>query len=71
MQQTDIALNVNASEMEAPDSLLKLERVAISIVVPIMNEQESIQILFDRITEQLNQLEKTFEIIFIVVRGPS
>jgi glycosyltransferase involved in cell wall biosynthesis len=65
MQQTDIPLNVNSSEMETPDPLLKPERVAISIVVPMMNEQDSIQILFDRITTQLKQLEKTFEIIFI------
>lgn len=65
MQQTDIALKANASEMETPEPLLDAEHVAISIVVPLMNEQDNVGILYERIAEQLKQLDKTYEIIFI------
>ncbi|BCL83437.1 dolichol-phosphate mannosyltransferase [Ktedonobacteria bacterium brp13] len=65
MQQTDIPLNVNGSAMDTPEPLLEAERVAISIVVPLMNEQENVSILYDRIAEQLKVLDKTYEIIFI------
>jgi glycosyltransferase involved in cell wall biosynthesis len=63
MQQSDIALKVNTADLETP--ALQPELVAISIVVPLMNEQESVRILFDRISEQLEKIGKSYEIIFI------
>jgi len=56
-------LKENTPEMAIPAS--RPERVGISIVVPMMNEQDSIRILFDRVTEQLEKLGETYEIIFI------
>jgi glycosyltransferase involved in cell wall biosynthesis len=61
--QQNITLNVEPSELEAPAP--RPERVAISIVIPLMNEQDSIRILFDRISEQLEKIGETYEVIFI------
>lgn len=37
----------------------------VSVVVPLLNEQDSLQQLTEEITGQLNKLNKTFEIIFV------
>lgn len=63
MQQSEIALKEHASELAAPESLSK--HIDITIVVPLMNEQESIRILFERIQAQIEQLGKAYEIIFV------
>jgi glycosyltransferase involved in cell wall biosynthesis len=39
--------------------------VAISIVVPMMNEQQSIRLLFEKLSTQLEQIGQRYEIIFI------
>ena len=65
MQQSEIVLKSHETILESVDS--SSQRVAISIIVPAMNEQESLPILFDRIASQLDQLQlgHNYEIIFI------
>ncbi|GCE25304.1 dolichol-phosphate mannosyltransferase [Dictyobacter alpinus] len=63
MQQSEIAIKEHASELAAPESLSK--HIDITIVVPLMNEQESIRILFERIQAQIEKIGKVYEIIFV------
>ncbi|HTI13837.1 MAG TPA: glycosyltransferase family 2 protein [Dictyobacter sp.] len=63
MQQSEIALQVKDTPVEIPETASR--KVDISIVIPAMNEQESLPILYERIAAQLQQLGKKFEIIFI------
>src|SRR5256885_16005806 len=64
MQQTQVSSNLTIKpEISAPE--LPEQKVAISIVVPVMNEEQSIAILFDKLSEQLNSLGQTYEIIFV------
>ncbi len=41
------------------------DRIDLSIVVPIMNEEGNIQILYDKIQDVMKSLKQSFEIIFI------
>ena len=41
------------------------EAPAISVVIPIFNEQENITTLYDRVTSVLTQFEPSYEIIFV------
>jgi glycosyltransferase involved in cell wall biosynthesis len=64
MQQTEIT----SSSIISPDSLMdnnSLQTVAISVVVPVMNEEQSVRILYDRLSAQLEKMEKSYEIIFV------
>src|SRR5579859_802683 len=63
MQQTELARNITGTEplTHAPSS----QDVSLSIVVPVMNEEQSVRPLFEKLTEQIEQLGKSYEIIFI------
>ena len=63
MQQSEIAIKEPVSELAVPESLS--QHVDITIVVPLMNEEESIGILFERVKAQLEQLSKTYEVVFV------
>ncbi len=63
MQHTKIPLEVK--EIATAIEEAEAQQVAVSIVVPVMNEQQNIPILFEKLTQQLTQLGKTYEIIFI------
>ncbi len=63
MQHTEISLEVKETATAIEEA--EAQQVAVSIVVPVMNEQQNIPILFERLTQQLVQLGKTYEIIFI------
>src|SRR6266566_7520735 len=64
MQQTQVSSNLTIKpEISAPE--LPEQKVAISIVVPVMNEEQSIAILFDKLSKQLDSLGQTYEIIFV------
>src|SRR5438874_5138829 len=64
MQQTQVSSNLTIKpEISAPE--LPEQKVAISIVVPVMNEEQSIAILFDKLSEQLDSLAQTYEVIFV------
>ena len=56
------------SALAEPESSLaasSLEEVAISIVVPVMNEAQSVRPLFEKLSTQLNALGQSYEVIFV------
>lgn len=64
MQQTKISPDVSLAQ-EALESESAEKAVAISFVVPVMNEQQSIAILFEKLSAQLESLGQTYEVIFV------
>ena len=64
MQQTTIASNINI-EPEALTPEPSEQTVAISVVVPVMNEEQSIKPLFEKLSTQLNSLGQNYEVIFV------
>src|SRR5256714_8358169 len=64
MQQIEeIASKLAETEttLEAPSS----QKVALSIVVPVMNEEQNVRPLFQKLSDQLNSLEQNYEVIFV------
>src|SRR5713226_5822752 len=41
------------------------QAVAISIVVPVMNEQQSVRPLYEKLSAQLDELGQGYEVIFV------
>jgi glycosyltransferase involved in cell wall biosynthesis len=63
MQQTEIPTTlIEPEEMSAGE---QSQEVAISIVIPVMNEEQNVQPLYEKLSEQLNSLGKSYEIIFV------
>src|SRR6266581_7480473 len=63
MQQTevltkDVQLAASTPEPSAQD-------VALSIVVPVMNEQQSVRPLYEKLSAQLDELGQHYEVIFV------
>lgn len=63
MQNTHIQVPV--AEKEAPASALLSTDVAISFVVPMMNEEQSVRLLFEKLSTQMQRTGERYEIIFI------
>ncbi len=64
MQQTQIP---PVHEQE-PDSLISPsspQNIAISVVVPVMNEELNVRLLFEKLSAQLVRLEKNYEVVFV------
>lgn len=53
------------SPMEAVVSETATPKVEISIVVPVMNEEQNIRLLYEKLSNQLTELNKPFEVIFV------
>jgi len=51
---------ISTSEPESTE-----QQVAISFVVPVMNEEQSIAILFGKLSAQLDALGQSYEVIFV------
>ena len=64
MQQTKLSPDVTLAQ-EALESEATPTAVAISFVIPVLNEQESIPLLFEKLTAELDILGKTYEVIFV------
>lgn len=64
MQQTKISPDVTLDQ-EALEPESEAKAVAISFVIPVMNEQQSIAILFEKLAAQLDKLGQTYEVIFV------
>ncbi len=62
MQQTQTPVKTYEESLITSSSS---QEVAISIVVPVMNEQQNVSLLYDKLSAQLDQLGKQYEIIFI------
>src|SRR5205814_4802672 len=64
MQQIEeIASKLAETEttLEAPTS----QKVALSIVVPVMNEEQNVRPLYQKLSDQLNSLGQNSEVIFV------
>ncbi len=64
MQQTQIP-PVHESEPESLAPTSSSQEVALSIVVPVMNEEQNVRLLFEKLSAQLAQLGKSYEVIFV------
>ena len=56
-----VVSNETATSLPAPTT----EQVEISVVVPAMNEEQNIRLLYEKISSQLLSLGKSFEVIFV------
>jgi glycosyltransferase involved in cell wall biosynthesis len=63
MQKMEIPVKV--TEPEVQTSELPVQKLALSIVVPVMNEQESVRPLFEKLSSQIEQLRLSYEVIFV------
>ena len=64
MPQTEEALSAsNEVDVSMPAAIT--EKVEISVVVPVMNEEQNVRLLYERLSAQLNELGKSYEIIFV------
>src|SRR5215831_2259057 len=41
------------------------QKVVLSIVVPVMNEEENVRPLYQKLSDQLNSLGQIYEVIFV------
>ena len=64
MQQTEIPIKTAETE-EAITAESSTTKTALSIVIPVMNEQQNVRLLFDKLSTQLDALGKQYEIIFV------
>jgi glycosyltransferase involved in cell wall biosynthesis len=63
MQQTQVPTTVIEPESLLPE--LSSQKVAISFVIPVMNEEQNIAPLYEKLSKQLEELGHTYEIIFV------
>ncbi len=63
MQQ--IKIPVQTMEHDAITPIPESAEVAISIVVPVMNEQQNIRLLYEKLSAQLDLLGERYEVIFV------
>ena len=63
MQQTKTPKQITDVEPLLLDSAS--QHVAISIVIPVMNEEQSIQLLYEKLSTQFRQIGSSYEIIFV------
>jgi glycosyltransferase involved in cell wall biosynthesis len=64
MQQTQIP-PLHKSATEPLIAASSPQNIAISIVVPVMNEEQNVRLLFEKLSQQLDRLEKSYEIVFV------
>jgi glycosyltransferase involved in cell wall biosynthesis len=53
------------AETETTHEASTSQKVALSIVVPVMNEEENIRPLYQKLSDQLNSLGQIYEVIFV------
>jgi glycosyltransferase involved in cell wall biosynthesis len=63
MQQTEVPTNIIAPETLLPE--LESQTIAISFVIPVMNEEQNIVPLYEKLSTQLERLGHNYEIIFV------
>lgn len=63
MQQIEIPTTITTSAGLTTPS--PEQQVALSIVVPVMNEQQNVSLLYEKLSAQLDLLNKRYEVIFI------
>src|SRR5947199_9397213 len=61
IEEITSALAETETSLDASSS----QKVAISIVVPVMNEEENVRPLYQKLSNQLNSLRQDYEVIFV------
>lgn len=64
MPQTEDAIAVSHA-VEATLPVCTPQKIEISLVIPVMNEEQNVRLLYERVSAQLIELGKPFEIIFV------
>jgi glycosyltransferase involved in cell wall biosynthesis len=64
MQQTELPMRISEAESLSPVSSEE-KKIALSIVVPVMNEEQSVRLLFEKLSAQIEQLGLRYEVIFV------
>jgi len=64
MPQTE-EMTSTVVEPEASQPASPSQEVAVSVVVPVMNEEQNVRPLFEKLSEQLNALGQSYEVIFV------
>src|SRR5258708_4221955 len=64
MQQTKILPDLTI-ESEALTHAVSAQTIAISVVIPVMNEEQSIEPLYEKLSTRLETRDKNFEVIFV------
>src|ERR1700686_4199177 len=64
MPQTE-EMSTTVVEPETSTASSPLQKVAFSFVVPVMNEEESVRPLFEKLSAQLATLDQSYEVIFV------
>jgi glycosyltransferase involved in cell wall biosynthesis len=66
MPQTEEALSPSTpTTTQMSDADPATHKVDISVVVPLMNEEQNVRLLYETLTRQLNELGKSYEVIFV------
>src|ERR1700694_2799092 len=72
MQQTEVSHTsiqpIESISFTKPDQSLSpssTQQIALSIVVPVMNEQQNVALLYEKLSAQLDTLGKQYEVIFV------
>jgi glycosyltransferase involved in cell wall biosynthesis len=63
MQQ--IKIPVQTTETETLTRGAATQQLALSVVVPVMNEEQNVRLLFEKLSDQIGLLDKSFEVIFV------
>lgn len=63
MQQTQVPTTVIEPDSLLPE--LSAQKVAISFVIPVMNEEQNIVLLYEKLSRKLEELGQSYEIIFV------
>src|SRR5260370_35936907 len=64
MPQTEEVLSEsNTLQASVPDATA--QKVEISVVVPVMNEERNVRSFYETLSPQLNELGKCYEVIFV------
>src|SRR5579884_3292613 len=64
MPQVDELSSTAVEQALAPDAAAEV-KVALSFVIPVMNEELNVRPLFEKLSAQLTKLGQTYEIIFV------
>jgi glycosyltransferase involved in cell wall biosynthesis len=62
MQQTELSSRTLEESLRSQSSS---QKVVISVVIPVMNEEQSVRLLYEKLSKQLNTLGQYYEVIFV------
>jgi glycosyltransferase involved in cell wall biosynthesis len=62
MQQTEISTKPIEKSLLADSPA---QQLALSIVIPVMNEEQNVRLLYEKLSAQLNSLGQSYEVIFV------